>query len=34
MALFGKEAGGLHYHFVKRNPIAGTLGLSVLRFTM
>lgn len=29
MALFGKEAGGLHYHFMKRNPIAGTLGLLV-----
>jgi hypothetical protein len=29
MALFGKEAGGLHYHFMKHNPIAGTLGFLV-----
>lgn len=27
MALFGKEAGGSPYDFMKRNPITGTLGL-------
>lgn len=27
MALFGKEADGLHSNFMKRNPIASTLGL-------